>query len=1017
MSESNIGWATLAVIPGMTGFGAALSKGLAPQMAAAGASAGSGLAKGMLVGIGAATAAVVAIGVASTKMAGDYQQATTLLVTGAGESEDAIGKVRDGLLKMAPAVGIGPTALAKAMFMVESAGFHGAAGLTVMAAAAQGAKVGGAEATTVANGLTTALTDYNLPASEAAHVTSKLIATVAAGKTTMEQLSGSLSTVLPFASSLGVSLDDLAGAMATMTGEGISADQSATMLKFTMMSMANETPKGLKALASIGMTAQQLKDNLSSKGVGGALQAVTEQIGKKFPAGSVEATKALAAIVGGTRGMGSALALTGTHAETLTANIASIKGAVTEADGSVRGWALTQEDMNTQIDRGKALASSLAIEFGTHLLPAVTKVFKGVIDFVTSMKDGTGAGGTFRDVLTTIYDRGIKPIGEFLTATAIPAIQNFIKGFQDGTGAGGGFRDLLTEIYNDAIKPIGDFLTKTAVPALQSFATEFTNGTGTGGAFRDTLVDLRDNVLKPIGSWITDTGLPALKSIETWITDDGIPALSEFKDWIVDNKDTLKILGEFITIVLLPIFADMAAKAVASAFTQVGAWVSTQAAGITSSASQLASHYVVVGGWIMSTAQATKSAGETVAIWAMLRADAITSSSVVAGAMAGMSVSAGTAIASMLGSFGLLAGGILFLNTQWDNAGNAWAIVWRGARDGATTSATWIRLQWETFGNWLKGLFWADALTQWSNGITTKCNEVVAAFKAVPDTVRSLFKDPLTWLRQNGADVMQGFLNGLTGGVWGETQSFIGGIAGWIKDHKGPLSLDKELLKPAGHAMMLGLNDSLSAGFGQVQANVDGMNGQIAGSMGGSQASMLAFLRQVQAMGFSVAENPWFGGVSAGHASTAQGGMHYLGRAADINAGAGTSAAEQAKLGSILGLAHSYGLSTKFMVPGHYNHLHVQYDKGGYLQPGGLGVNNLRSPERVLTPSNTRSFDQLIEMLASGKFPGTNSLEGSAVTVRVGEQEFAGYIESIADARVSAGISSEAAAVRARPRR
>jgi len=222
-------------------------------MAAAGKTSGEAFSKGLILGTVAVAAGVLAVGVASVKMAADFQSATTLLTTGAGESEKNIKAVRDGLIAMAPAVGIGPTALAKAMFMVESAGFHGAAGLTVMKAAAEGAKIGGADATVVANGLTTALTDYHLPASQAAVVTSKLVATVAAGKTTMQDLSAALSTILPFASSFGVSLNDITGAMATMTGEGIDAATSATMLKFTMMSMANETPKGLKALASIGI--------------------------------------------------------------------------------------------------------------------------------------------------------------------------------------------------------------------------------------------------------------------------------------------------------------------------------------------------------------------------------------------------------------------------------------------------------------------------------------------------------------------------------------------------------------------------------------------------------------------------------------------------------------------------------------------------------------------------------------------------------------------------------------------
>jgi TP901 family phage tail tape measure protein len=335
---------------------------------------GAGFAKmgGIIALAGVAVAAV------TVKMATDFQESTTRLVTGAGESEKSIGMVRTGILDMAKSVGTMPEALSKGMYLIESAGYRGAKGLDVLKAAAEGAKVGGAEMSVVADGLTTAMTDYNIPTSQAALVTSKLVATVAAGKTNMSDLSASLSGILPFASSLGVKFNDITGAMATMTGEGIDAANASTMLRFTMMSLANETPKGKKALASIGMTAQQLKDDLSSKGVGGALAVVTEQIAKHFPAGSVKATQALAAIAGGTRGMGAALALTGTHAATLIANTKSIGSAAAEAGGHVKGWALTEETLAAKMDKAKAGIAATAIKIGTVLIPYVLKAIEAV---------------------------------------------------------------------------------------------------------------------------------------------------------------------------------------------------------------------------------------------------------------------------------------------------------------------------------------------------------------------------------------------------------------------------------------------------------------------------------------------------------------------------------------------------------------------------------------------------------------------------------------------------------------
>lgn len=231
--------------------------------------------KAALFGIAGAAAAV---GVESLKLGTEFQESTTQLVTGAGESEENIGKVRKGLLDMAPAVGMGPDALAKAMFLVESAGFHGAAGLNVMKAAAEGAKIGGADATTVANGLTTALTDYHLPASQAADVTSKLVATVAAGKTNMGDLSGALAAVLPTASAAKVGLDQVLGAMGTMTGEGISAQQSAQDLAGTIRALGNPSSVATKAMAQMGINSIDVAKNLGKKGLTGTLDELTQAV-------------------------------------------------------------------------------------------------------------------------------------------------------------------------------------------------------------------------------------------------------------------------------------------------------------------------------------------------------------------------------------------------------------------------------------------------------------------------------------------------------------------------------------------------------------------------------------------------------------------------------------------------------------------------------------------------------------------------------------------------------------------
>lgn len=236
----------------------------------------AGLQQAKYLAIGAAGFGLITYGV--VKMAADFQSSTTTLVTTAGETQAGLAKVRQGILDMTGQVGDSAEQLSKAMYTIESGGQHGADGLLVLRAAAEGAKAENADLGTVADAVTSILQDYHLKASDAANVTSKMVAAVGAGKTNFQDFAGALHSVLPIASSAHISLDDISGSMASMTVHGMSAAQAAENMADTIKHMLAPTQVQTKELGQLGMSSSELADMLSSKGLSGTLQSLSQTI-------------------------------------------------------------------------------------------------------------------------------------------------------------------------------------------------------------------------------------------------------------------------------------------------------------------------------------------------------------------------------------------------------------------------------------------------------------------------------------------------------------------------------------------------------------------------------------------------------------------------------------------------------------------------------------------------------------------------------------------------------------------
>jgi TP901 family phage tail tape measure protein len=463
----------------------------------------AGLAVGATVLAGAA---IVGLGAKSVKMAADFQTQTNMFVTSAGELSSNLDIVRSGILKMAVDTATSTKQLNDGMYMVESAGYHGAAGLKVLQAAAEGAKAENADLSTVTNAVTSALNAYHLGANSAIPVTNDLVAAVGAGKMHMQDLAGALKNVLPAAAAAGISLSDVTAAIATMTAQGDPAASAATHLRQVILALEAPAKAGASALKNIGLTTQEVTDEMR-KSLPDTLQMITDALGKKFPEGSAAYNAALKDIAGGNKQLLGMLELTGSHLQTYKDDVAQVTNAVQKGGDAVYGFSVVQDSFNFKLQKAGEVAETLGIKIGTVLLPVLGPVLDNVTSLITRFGDwATSTQGLmgyinqltafvsylYQDVQSNgaLKEFGsiLGDIGQVVGNTVNTALQ--ILGTLFGTTAtqAGKASDAATNVANgfkrvlDTIKPLTD--------AASWLSSQFADAGVKGQILRDALITI-----------------------------------------------------------------------------------------------------------------------------------------------------------------------------------------------------------------------------------------------------------------------------------------------------------------------------------------------------------------------------------------------------------------------------------------------------------------------------------------------------------------------------------------------
>jgi len=210
------------------------------------------------------TAPILGAGKAVLDATKDFEYSMQMIVGLVGESQSTVDQWKESLLKMGKEVGKTPKELAEGLYFLTSSGIQGAEALKVLEISAKAATAGLGQTQEVADLLSSALNAYAGTGLTAAKAADILVAAVREGKGEADAFARSMGQIIPIAANLGVSFDQVAGAMAAITLTGSSAANAAVYLKGVFNSLMTANDQGAKVLERAGSSYQKLRDILKS---------------------------------------------------------------------------------------------------------------------------------------------------------------------------------------------------------------------------------------------------------------------------------------------------------------------------------------------------------------------------------------------------------------------------------------------------------------------------------------------------------------------------------------------------------------------------------------------------------------------------------------------------------------------------------------------------------------------------------------------------------------------------------
>jgi TP901 family phage tail tape measure protein len=313
----------------------------------------------------AVTVPLIGVGVAAVKMSTDFDSAFGRMVGLAGVQADEVDGLKESVLGLAGSTARSPQELADALYFLRSSGLDAGKAMDALEVSAKASAAGLGPTEVIADAVSSAMNAYAKSGLSAAEATDTLTATARAGKAEPAELAGALGRVLPIASELGITFQDVGGAIASLSLTGNDASTSATLLTNIMAKLLKPSQQSADALAAVGLSAGSIRQSIADDGLLGTLDMLRDKLGD---AGFVKFMEDAQAVQG-------ALSLTGQNAEHVSEVFADVKDSAGATDAA---FAAMSDTAGFKMKQAWADVQVALIKAGDIILPIVSQIASGI---------------------------------------------------------------------------------------------------------------------------------------------------------------------------------------------------------------------------------------------------------------------------------------------------------------------------------------------------------------------------------------------------------------------------------------------------------------------------------------------------------------------------------------------------------------------------------------------------------------------------------------------------------------